>query len=176
MDKRRLRASPVAGLVPQVDEQLARFAEDYFAGGRIRVAPPQANVLATDGLTSVVLFREGQHQVELILIAPGVRVPPHVHDDVDSIEVAFSGELELFIAGIQCAYVRSPRADGTARDLLRFVPIRHDALHGGGTQGQSAIFLSVQRWRDGMQPSHVVLNWRGEPIGAQHAAALGGLA
>jgi len=163
-----LRASPFIERVPPIaDAGLAAFLADYCAGGRIRIAPPQDGILFDAGVTSIVLYREGEYQVEMIVVAPGVRIPPHVHDDVDSYEVAFSGAMELFVAEEQCCHLRAPRADGLSRNLLRFVPIRSDAVHHGNTHERGAVFLSVQRWRDGVKPSHVGLNWRGPRVGEQ---------
>lgn len=140
---------------------LRAFMAQYFATDAIKVRPPQENILLYRGVTSVVLYREGQFQVELIVVEPGVHIPLHCHDDVESFEVAFSGGINLEIDGKAASAIREPRANGMMRDFGRYVPIPSDAPHGGTAGPQGACFLSVQRWRDGVPPTHVGLNWRG---------------
>lgn len=167
-----LRRSPIGHHLPQVDRALEEFAEQYFENGAMRMKPPQDNVLRVDGLTGIVLYREPPHQVELILFEPNCRVPQHVHPHIDSIEVAYSGWLELWVAGRRSTLPEmSTRADGMARDLLRWIPIPRASWHGGTILQKHAIFLSVQRWED-LAPTHVVLDWRGEPLGPEHEQAL----
>jgi len=157
-----LTPSPAIDALPQIeDPALAEFMARYFTGDSIRLKPPANNVLAdARGVVSIVLFREGQFQVEMIVLPPNINVPPHYHDDVDSFEVGISGSQEFFIAGVQSGFLREPRANGMSRDFGRFVPIRSDAFHGARTGPHGATFLSVQRWRDGVTPTHVGLNWR----------------
>lgn len=158
----KLLASPLVPMMRTVPFPLHEFAQKYFEGG-IKLAPPQAGILHQQRLgtraTSVVLYREGQYQVELVTFAPNTTIPKHRHDHVDSIEVMVSGGLDLWVDDRQCVFERSPRPQtGMNRDVLKFVPIPSDAYHHGGTVG-GGCFLSVQRWK-GMAPSHVGIEWQ----------------
>lgn len=144
----------------------------YFDGDRIKLRPPQANVLLTDGVTSIVLYREKQFQVELVVCAPGTVIPEHTHPDVESYEIAISGALEFFVSGQQAGFFREPRADGLSRDFGKFVPVPSDAPHHGRAGAEGACFISVQHWREGVAPSHVGLNWKGRTSGPLHDKAL----
>lgn len=155
-----------------VPAELRTFLVDYFAGDRIRLSPPKDNVLRIAGSTSIVLYREPPFQVELVVVDPGFEIPSHVHDDVDAFEVAVAGDIDFFVDEVQCGYVRGPRADGRSRDLGRFFPVRSDAWHRGKAGPKGATFLSVQRWKNGVQPTHVALNWRGPTMGPEHERQL----
>lgn len=153
----------------EVSPELAAFLQRYFGSDKIEVRPPADAVLMVEGTTTVVLYREGCFQVELVALAPNLPIPEHVHPDVESYEVALAGELEFFVDGLQAGFIRASRADGRSRDLGKYVPVRADAPHGGRTGARGAAFLSVQRWREGTAPGHVLLNWAGPPMGEQHA-------
>lgn len=133
-------------------------------GDALKLRPPQDTLMIDHGVTSVVLHREGQYQAELIIVAPNVEIPPHEHPDVDSYEVALAGEIAFFVDGIQTGYRRTPAANGMSRDFGKFVPIRSDAPHSGVAGPMGTVFLSVQKWREGVQPTHVGMNWIGHRV------------
>lgn len=162
-----IRPSPVNAQLKAPPAELLSFLADYFEGDRVRISPPQRNLLFDQGVTSIVLHRAGRFQVELIVVAPGVKIPEHLHEDVDVIEVAIAGGIDLWVADVRAGYVREPRADGKMRDLGRYVSIAADAWHCGNAGPDGACFLSVQCWREGVTPSHVGQNWRGQRMGQQ---------
>ena len=158
----KLVASPLVSRMRPVPDALMEFLARYFEGG-IKLRPPQDGVLwqerAGTKATSIVLFRQAPYQVELITFSPNTLIPRHRHDHIDSVEVMVSGALDLWVDEMQCVYERSARPQtGMNRDVLKFVPIPHDAYHHGQTVG-GGCFLSVQRWR-GMPPTHVGLEWQ----------------
>ena len=157
-----LRPSPAAAGMRPVPEDLMEFCEWYFLGG-MKVQPPQIGLLWEHKrptlASSVVLYRAAQFQVEMITFGPKTKFAEHRHEHVDSVEVMYSGALDLWVDDIQVGYERAPRAgNGMSRDVLRFVPIPSDGYHYGATVG-GACFLSVQKWK-GMKPSHVGIEWQ----------------
>jgi hypothetical protein len=168
-----IRPSVANRALRDAPQELRQFLEHYFVGDAIKLRPPQDCLLAWEGITTMVLYREGQFQVELVIVEPDTKIPAHCHDDVESYEVAIGGQLEFFVDGTQSGFFREPRADGVSRDLGKFVPVRADAWHGGRSGPQGACFLSVQRWRDGVAPDRVGRNWHGPAMGERHAAELG---
>lgn len=166
-----LRPSSIASALRDVgDNRLLHFMQGYFSisGDAIRLRPPQDNMLRVDGVFCVILYRQDQFQVELVCVDPETDIPDHTHPDVESYEVALSGGIELFVGGMQSTFFRQARADGVSRDLCKYVPIPHDQPHGGRTGAQGASFLSVQLWRDGLDPTFILRNWQGAHMGDKH--------
>ena len=162
-----LKPSPLARQMRPVPQKLLDFMEWYFEGG-IKLKPPQDGLFfqACPGsdepgtrVASIVLYRDLPFQVELVVFTPGVEIQPHRHEDADTCEVALSGGVELFVEGLQVAFQRPPRPDGMSRDLLKWAPIPHDAVHGGRAGPQGGCFLSVQLWRT-KPPTHVGQEWQ----------------
>lgn len=162
-----LKPSALARQMRPVPQALLDFMAWYFEGG-IKLKPPQNGLFfqATPGsdapgtrVASVVLYRDWPFQVEMIVFTPGVEIQPHMHEDVDSCEVVMTGGVELFVEGLQVAFLREPRADGLSRDLLKWAPIPHDAIHGGRVGDKGGTFLSVQMWRN-KAPTHVGQEWQ----------------
>lgn len=171
-----IKPSIIAPKLPSVPQALREFMESYFSDGRISLKAPQRNILAVEGITCFVLYRDAPYQVELVIIGANVSIPDHCHDDIESFEVFVSGSLEFYVDGVQTGFMRQPRNDGMSRDFCKYVPIASDAVHGGCAGPEGASFLSVQRWREGVAPSHVLLNWRGDAMGKGHAAVIEALA
>ena|SRR5688572_8531235 len=169
-----LRPSIAARALQDVaDPRLREFMSWYFdANDSIKLRPPYAAVVHVKGLTSIILFREGRFQVELVICEPGITIPPHVHPDVDSYEVAFSGPIELHVSGTQVSYFRQARPDGQSRDFGKYVPIPANAPHEAKAGDLGCSFMSIQRWRDGVEMKHVGLNWAGVSMGEQHDQAM----
>lgn len=166
-----IRPSVANARLRDVPAELAAFLERYFRGDLVALRPPHDAVRFVDGITTVVLYREGRFQAELVAIAPHAYIPPHAHPDVESYEVALAGELEFFVDGLQSGFIRTPRADGLSRDLGKYVPVRSDAPHGGRAGAKGATFLSVQMWREGVEVTGVLINWEGQTMGKAHDAA-----
>lgn len=115
-------------------------------------------------VTGVVLHREAPYQVELISVAPstdGTLLPDHRHPNVDSIEAYVSGALGFTIRG---AVVASSDPTRWAADKPgSVVRVRPTDIHGAYVGAEGAVFLSVQRWLNGVEPSSVGLDWDGPP-------------
>ena len=79
-----IRPSMANKLLRPVPERLQDFVEEYCNGGCIWVNPPQDCLYAWEGVTTMVIYRDGQFQVELVIINPDTAIPSHRHDDVES--------------------------------------------------------------------------------------------
>lgn len=158
-----LRASQLARCMRPVPQELVDFMSWYLKAGSLRLKPPQDGVLFQQrpgtSVVSVVLYRDPPFQVELVTFPPGASAPLHRHDHIDTCEVVLAGGMNFIVDGRQVGFAREPRADGSTRDLLKWVPIPRDAYHGGAAGPQGGCFLSVQMWRD-MPPTHVGLEWQ----------------
>ena len=150
-------------LPDEVSHELRDFAN--HAAGLLRrellpTRPPQNGIIQADGVTGVVTYRDGQFQIELVIVAPMIAIPAHAHPDVESIEMGFSGGIDLFVEQEQRAFARDPRADGTSRNLGRCVYVPAGAMHSGFANETGATFLSIQRWLSGVSPGFIRENWR----------------
>lgn len=118
-----------------------------------------------------VLLREPPFQVESVTLAPGLRVPPHHHRLADTIEVFIAGSLRAFSIGGR-AILPDCGPDQFARRVPGFaVRIQAGTVHGATAGPDGAIFLSVQRWRDG-KPRPIGDDWIGEAVGPLHRRRL----
>ena len=161
-----IKPTPLNRWMRPVPPELLAFMERYFEGDRIQLRPPHDAVRAVAGIYTLVLYREPPYQVEAVTIAPNTEIPPHHHPRMDSFEVATSGELLFFVDDRQTGYPRAARADGSSRNLGKYVPIPADAWHGGRAGPTGASFLSVQLWHGAV--GHVLENWNGDTMDAQH--------
>lgn len=117
---------------------------------------------------SLVLYREGQFQVELLLSAyAGSSFPSHRHPNVDSMEFPLAGSHCLIIDGKKMWTDEEMQQwiDGELQSPL--IPISNLAWHSGGGKTAYA-FLSIQHWLNGVTPSSVGIDWEGEYNGDLH--------
>lgn len=129
-------------------------------------------VMDHSSVATLCLHREGQYQVELVLMKPGSPEWPgeHRHPNVDSYEVAvfypmpfkkngllLSGpELVVTVGAIKC-------------DCVRLFPTD---WHGALSPPYGAAILSVQKWQNHIVPTSVGLDWDGEPTTEGHKCQL----
>ena len=75
------------------EDDLSYFADWYLNSGNIkRIYTPFRNpLLFVEKVTSVVLYRKDNFQVELIICQPNTVIPEHEHPDVDSYELFLYG-------------------------------------------------------------------------------------
>lgn len=114
-----------------------------------------------------VLYRKGNFQVEHVYIRPNQTAPKHRHPHVDSIECGVRGEALMTINGVTLAENHSPeRREAFLKG--RLLRINHDAWHGAEIGKAGLVFLSVQRWKDGVAPTHIGRDWEGTPATKLH--------
>ncbi len=148
--------------LPQPSAALAQFL-GALADHSLPLRAPQYGILFDKGVTSIVLYRQGRFQIELIVVAPNCEIPKHTHEDVDTYEMQVSGAMSFEVAGIQTGFLREPRENGLHRDFMKYVPIAAGVEHAGNSGPAGAAFLSVQHWLKG-DPTHVGMNWTGERV------------
>ena len=130
--------------------ELNAFLEWWLTGRQLR--PPKEYILNQEGsITGCVLYRDGQYQVQLFIVQPNCIIEPHIHPNVDSFEVYLSGDIEFSVGGITI--------DQTAMESQRVLRVLPDEFHGGKFGERGGVFLSVQKWLDGYEPTSVGYNW-----------------
>lgn len=125
--------------------------------------PPLDCPLSFDGAVyGIVLYRGGPFQVELFVMPPDLEVSDHVHPNVDSYEIYFSGQIAIRKRGefetVPADWeVASP--DGWLAVAGRAIEIARTDAHGGFIGPQGGCFLSVQKWHNGVAPTSVGNDW-----------------
>lgn len=163
-----------------MNDPLEKFA-DWFLGETFSLLrPPMYGVHYFGDLMSVILFRDDEFQAELFIVRPGAteRCGEHGHPDVDSMEVAISGELYFTLEGQLVCPRRSSRqiaSDGSLEKYLHRVRVYPNQSHTAFVGKDGGCFLSLQRWLNGVKPSSIGLNWSGEEHAAQHKEKYHGL-
>lgn len=133
-----------------------------FAAWWLRERPPFVvpadGVRVHPGIHGLTVFREGPFQAQLFIVAPHGSAPAHAHPNVDSVEYdlskagTFTSERNCRIGGFLCV---APGEVHTAKADAR-----------GGS------FISFQKWLNGVPPSSVENDWRGEVISEAHAQSI----
>lgn len=126
------------------------------------MAPPIEGFHTCNGqIQGSVIYRSGQYQVQMFVVQPNSVIAPHIHPNVDSYEVYVSGDVEFMLNGE--VYSQANNASG----ILRVAP---DSWHGGTFGPKGGVFLSAQRWLNGVPPTSVGEDWKDE-LGRTQGAA-----
>lgn len=167
----------VLGHKPAEDD-LAWFAEWYLAHApNLPIQIPADRAIDTvEGLHGIVLYREGRFQVQMLICAPNVKIPPHTHPNVDSYEVSLDGGIDFIIDGRRTIPLKVlDRRAGDASAWRGFaVRVRPGVLHWANVGSQGGAFLSIQYWPHGLEMTSVGHDWDGAAtMGPKHSKELG---
>jgi len=154
-------------------EQFAKWYEE----NNFPIRPPQNNaIFRTNNASALVLFREGQFQVELYIGDPNSTTPEHSHPGVKSIIMFLSGEGNTTVNGNFVAdptpYFNKVNEDGTSILFKQKVTVDPNDTHGLTTYNRGFAFLSIEQWPDGVEPSSVTLHWHGDTTGDIHTSLI----
>lgn len=152
---------------PPCDPELLAYAKAFVDrpySGYI-VPEGRGTIFAHETVTTIVLDRQGQFQVELVIIHPDAPSWPgeHRHPHVDSIEIEVNDCKGVTRNGV---LVDRPDWVHNGRYLVHLAPTD---FHGVRSKPNGSSLLSVQKWI-GMSPSSVGMDWEGEPVHSSHAA------
>lgn len=130
-------------------DELEQFLNWYMTSRA--QCPPSGEIINDDGRVSeVILFRQGQFQVQLCVVQPNTEGPDHIHPGVDSFEVYMGGDI-IFRKDREQFMPQRP-----GKDTLRIYP---NTSHGGTFGNRGGMFLSVQRWLNGVEPTFISRDW-----------------
>lgn len=160
----------VEGLhIPQSWPDATAFARWYFESGMPFMPPYDAQVVATDDATAVVLFRHGQFQVEQYLIHKQEKVKRHSHPHIrELITVNFGGGAQ----GPLSEHAHVSAMWGMGQPLLRGGQIHESADLQREANTEGYVLLTFEWWQDGVAPSSAALDWRGFVAGPMHMKTL----
>lgn len=112
--------------------------------------PEEAPTNFSGELSGVVLFRQGQYQVQLFIVQPNSIIKPHIHPNVDSYEVYLGGDIIFTRDDVEFEQTEYG-------DTIRVKPTN---WHGGKFGERGGSFLSVQKWLNGVKPTSVGEDWQ----------------
>lgn len=122
-------------------------------------APPADAMRHMKGIDGITLYRDGPFQVQMFLGRAGASAPRHRHPNIDVIDIVLCGSAVFF----------SERSD--YNDTKTEIRVRPNEAH-ITRSSEGGAFVSFQKWLNGVAPSSVELDWVGEPIDPNHAAAI----
>lgn len=132
--------------------------------------PANAAVSRIEDVTGVLLFRDGDFQVQMFIVPPDYIIPAHTHPNVDSCEVYVGGQIKFSLNG---QFVCDGERDGILPDgtsVLRgnVTRVRPGDRHGGVFGPAGGVFLSCQHWLNGIAPHCVAADYTGPVMGSHH--------
>lgn len=133
----------------------------------------------SDGfLAGLTLYRQGSLQVQLFMMSPNSKVPMHTHPNMDSYEAYVGGEPLFVIEGQdgKDLYSFLPESNEKLKNFdnlenkesfykdifLKRFRITKDTLHGGEFGKKGGAFLSIQHWKNNLEPTSPVDDWHGD--------------
>ena len=142
----------------------------------IGAVPFAGAVSKVEDVTSILLYRKDQFQVQMFAVPEGTIIPEHTHPNVDSFEVYVGGNIMFSHSGkyifpegsivamngpLKCANKRGAR-----------IRVRPNDVHGGVFGEGGGVFLSVQHWLNGVKPHCVSADYDGITMGEHHLAGV----
>lgn len=139
------------------NKELKDFTKWYFKQPGMVVKVPENSLKMLQNSTEFVIYRDGQIQVELIFIRPGVIVPPQVHPNVDTYEYPMEG---VGAHAIVDGKVIPPQHPDKRKS--RFIPLARGVPHSAFPGvGPGLGLVSVQYWHENTPPTFITDDWLG---------------
>lgn len=154
----RPKRKPIPDSVTGVES----FLEWWWNTGTSIDVPFDDSVYADGRVNGTVLFRQPPYQVQMFVFAPDSVIPEHIHPNVDSFEVYLSGDIVFSVEGSEVTpSFLSQRAGKDGRHVLygHTIRIHPDTWHSGVTGPKGGVFLSVQKWLNGVSPEFIGHDW-----------------
>lgn len=142
----------------------------------IGMIPEDAPMHMIEGVTSVTWYRQGQYQVQMFIMPPNYIVPEHTHTNVDSYEIMLGGRMVLSKHGrwvkdsdFEVLNLNEPPLQRRRGSIIR---IRPTDVHGGISGRTGGVFMSVQKWINGVEPHCVASDYNGPTMGDHHLSGV----
>jgi quercetin dioxygenase-like cupin family protein len=124
-----------------------------------------------EGVTSVLMYRKDQYQIQMFIVPENTIIPEHTHPNVDSYEVYVGGNIKFSHSG---KYVLAKEVEGenpntkTALGRGSVIRVKPNDKHGGVFGPGGGVFLSVQHWLNKVEPHCVAADYTGTVMGEDH--------
>jgi len=119
-------------------------------------------------VTGLLWFRLGQLQVELFMVPPNYTIPEHTHPNVESYEMYIGGDISFSKGGRWVTDDDLLKADGITGIGGALIHIKTNDMHGGSFGPNGGVFMSIQKWAEGVEPHSVAYDYVGVTMGEHH--------
>ena len=156
-------------------DDLAAFIKWFMtSAGPIAMVPFDKPFHMIDGVVAITLYRKAPYQVQMFICPPNQIIPEHTHPNVDSFEVYVGGDVRFSLDGKwqSTADERKPNGEGMAGIRAQTIRVKPESVHGGVMGPQGGVFVSVQKWINGVDPSCVAADYVGAVMGPEHFASV----
>ena len=149
-------------------DDLKEFKNWFLKNNTIKT-PYDNPLMFIDGIAGITLYRNKPFQVQLFICEPNVKITEHTHPNIDSFEV--------FLWGMKFTHNGKVIIDENMAKLKRnnlprcsqwSLRVRPNEIHGGLSSNKGGAFLSIQKWLNNKNPTHVSKDWKGKLIGEKH--------
>jgi hypothetical protein len=177
-------ATSFAGHLAEVDakkytvenqDPLMNFAAWVLSQPLKNFRPPKNAVYHFGDVVCIVLYRQGPYQVEMFIALPNNKgFPAHSHPNVDSIQVALSGEPDFTLEGQHVntqEQIKGVMPDGSSPLCGSWVHTKEGQVHGAEFGKEGGTMLNIEYWKNGVEPTCVGCDWDGEPHGEEFKKA-----
>jgi len=156
-------------------DDLDKFCKWFLLNMPVVGAVPFENaVTKIEDVTSVLMYRKDNFQVQMFIVPPHYIIPEHTHPNVDSIEVYMGGNIRFS----HCGSFVNPEPDiqkdntnlGCSKARGKTIRVKPNDLHGGIFGEGGGVFLSVQKWLNDVKPHCVAADYNGVVMGEDHLA------
>ena len=153
-------------------DDLKEFKNWFLKNNTIQV-PYDNPLMFIDGIAGITLYRKKPYQVQLFICEPNTIITEHSHPNIDSYEVFLYG-MEISHKGRIIIDKRMSMLE--KNNLPRFsfsaLRIRPNELHSGKASDKGSSFISIQKWINDLNPTHVSKDWHGKSLGSKHEKQL----
>lgn len=160
----------------QFKDNLVQFMEMWLSWVHHGVKPPADALMRVGTNSGIVLFRDGQYQVQLFICDPNTEIPDHGHPNVSAYAMYLSGDVYFRRNGVTTItpeMIAAAEAEG--KTLLGLIGrLDPGDTHGATIGPRGGAFLGIEEWLNDVAPTSVHLDWNGPALSDDHAATLAG--
>ena len=147
--------------------------KNWFLKNNTIQTPYDNPLMFIDGIAGITIYRKKPFQVQLFICEPNTFISEHSHPNIDS--------YELFLWGMSFTHkgktiinkeMASLKKNDVSRCLNWTLRIKPNELHGGKSSDKGGAFISIQKWLNNINPTHVSKDWQGQPLGDKHKIQL----
>ena len=153
-------------------DELKDFKNWYLKNNIIKT-PYDNPLMFIDGIAGITLYRKKPYQVQLFICEPNTLIKEHTHPNIDSYEVFLWG-MKFTHKGktIINELMAKLKKDDFPRCSHWALRVKPNDLHGGLSSDKGGAFISIQKWLNNINPTHVSKDWNGEILGTKHQKQL----
>ena len=153
-------------------DDLKEFKNWFLKHNTIEV-PYDNPLMFIDGIAGITLYKKKPYQVQLFICEPNTEITEHSHPNIDSYEMFLYG-MEFSHKGKtiidkRMSMLRKKNIPRLANVTLRIKP---NDIHGALSSNKGGSFISIQKWINDLNPTHVSKDWHGKPLGNKHEKQL----